>query len=176
MPKTDMIANTAFTYKTRRLVAEDPFEADDKWVRGLIAVKRARKAVPDPVVPRRNYEATRTEGVSIFEISEAKRLLQEKSDATAEETLDLGLKMAPVQDPPVVPSTPTKVAAPVIEDDTDDADADDDADDENASIKATRDEYAELFGKKPFMGWTEEQLREKIAAKTAADHKAGLEF
>ena len=43
-----------------------------------------------------------------------------------------------------------------IEADTDD---EDDADD----IAALRARYEELYGKKPYMGWKEDQLREKIA-------------
>lgn len=51
--KVDLIATRSMTYNTRRLVAEDPFQARPRDARILIAIGKARRveeleAVPAP--------------------------------------------------------------------------------------------------------------------------------
>lgn len=85
-----MIANKAMTYRTRRLQADEPFEARTR--RDFAALKITNKARAD--------------------------------DGSA-------------QDPPDEPAV--------------------------ADIAALRAEYQARFDKRPFMGWSADQLREKLA-------------
>lgn len=52
MGMVDMIANSAFTYKTRRLKAGDGFQASSRDAKVLEAIKKAREGrVPGEVAP-----------------------------------------------------------------------------------------------------------------------------
>lgn len=64
-----------------------------------------------------------------------------------------------------------KPAAPEIDETPEVADvssgSEEPADSDADELKALRAEYEELYGKKPYMGWKAEQVREKIAEKKA---------
>lgn len=65
-----LIANRRMNYATRRLLADDTFEAPLRDARVLIAVRRARLAPIEPEVIAPDPEAEREEASEVEEMSE----------------------------------------------------------------------------------------------------------
>jgi hypothetical protein len=138
-----LIATKAYNYATRRLQAEDEFEARPMDANLLVRAKKAR------------YSDTRETGKLVAPPARLKRkaVKAAKTPPTRTATVE--------PSPPVAKPSPPATAVPAMTTKNTPLAPAGEADE----LTTLRQQYKEKFNKAPFMGWSAATLQDKLAEK-----------
>jgi hypothetical protein len=145
-----LIATKPFSYATRRLQANDEFEATNAHARLLVAIGKAKEsdkrekgklAAPSKKLKKKAVKAVAPK--------KAKAVETKPAAEPAPEAEAVGAMTTKTVKPPVAKAAEPAVLAEAPVDD----------------LTALRQQYKDKFGKSPFMGWSVTTLQDKLAEK-----------